>query len=220
MTSTGSGKRPRVATSLPSSTMHTKRRRRGGDDLLAGERAAAALDELARGGWPRRPRRYRVEVSDIVEIQDRDAGALRRRALLAPSLRPRARSGRDCAASASMNRFTVEPVPTPMRGAVRHQLQRGLCGAALLCPLLDRHCRSPMTLRRDPRNDCARFSGGHSRLRSGTRHRFRAAELRLLLLRSFLLGLLFRLSHVGSPVSGLVRGRSIYTRIEITSEHA
>ena len=42
----------------------------------------------------------------------------------------------------------------------------------------------------------------------------------LLLLRSFLLALLFRLSHVGTPVTGLVRGRSIRTRIKKTSKRA
>src|SRR4029077_2538470 len=46
------------------------------------------------------------------------------------------------------------------------------------------------------------------------------AELRpLLLLSSFLLGLLLCLRHVGSPIrDGLVRGPSIYTRQEFTSE--
>src|SRR5215472_17411349 len=47
-----------------------------------------------------------------------------------------------------------------------------------------------------------------------------AAELRpLFLLGCFLLGLLLCLRHVGSPIDGLVRGPSIYTRSEITSEH-
>ena len=42
----------------------------------------------------------------------------------------------------------------------------------------------------------------------------------LLLLGSFLLALLFRLSHVGSPVDRLVRGRSIRTLIKKTSKRA
>ena len=48
ITSTGSGNLPSVATSLVSSTMHTKRAGGGGDDLLARQGAAAALDQLAR----------------------------------------------------------------------------------------------------------------------------------------------------------------------------
>src|ERR1700753_2876791 len=49
---------------------------------------------------------------------------------------------------------------------------------------------------------------------------YAASKSGLLLLRSFLLSLLFRFRHVGSPGYGLVRGRSIYTRNKITSKRA
>ena len=142
--------------------------------------------------------------------------AASRRAVDALELETAARIRSERAASAAMKKFTVEPVPTPTTVPsetceIAASAARCLFRSVSLDTLASR------------RNDCARFRG-HSLFGFDSTSAEEYPALidfkGLLLLRSFFLALLFRFSHVGSPVVGLVRGRSIYTRNEITSKHA
>ena len=88
--------------------------RGGGDDLLARERGAPTLDELRVDGWFHRRRRCRCRSRRPRSGRvPRMPAALQALRWIHWSSTPRPRCFTRRAASSSMRKFTVEPVPTP-----------------------------------------------------------------------------------------------------------
>ena len=175
MTSMGRGKRPSVATIFESSRMHTKRCAAAARIFSRVRAPPPPLMSCRAGVASSAPSTYRA--IPLCSFRSTiSSPAARSRALVASELDIARRTLPGCAARASMKRFTVLPVPTPIvtsrraSSSAASAVRRFLASASVAIVVPTNLISS--------RNDCARIVSGHSSRESDSAATRVTAELR------------------------------------------